>query len=93
MLKLGAVTLTACMGTLPCAQGIVGEVEQLLTETQTLIGWASLRAVTSHRGEALWCKITSPFMGGRGLSHSLREVQLFYSHNPLVHFPPCRLLL
>lgn len=86
-----AVTLTACMGALPCARGIVGEGGRLLTERRALIGLASLRAVTSHGGEALWCKITSPFMGGGGPCHFQREVRFIpLSLIPQCCFPPRR---
>lgn len=70
--SLSAVTLTGCMGALPCAPGHSGG--RLLMERAALIGWVVLRAVTSLGGEALRCKITSPFMGGGGLCHSRREV-------------------
>lgn len=59
----------------PVLQGIVGGGGRLLMERAALIGWVVLRAVTSLGGEALRCKITSPFMGGGGLCHSRREVK------------------
>lgn len=73
--KMCAVSLTGCMGALPCALGVVGKGGRLLMERWALIGWAWLRAVTSHGGEVLWCKITSPFMGRAGTFHSRREVR------------------
>lgn len=41
----------------------------MLTGSHALIGQFSLGAVMSHGGEALWCKITSPYMGQGGANH------------------------
>lgn len=83
-----AVSLTGHTGALPCVQGIVGEGGRLLSERPALVGLALLRGVTSHGGEALWCKITSPFMGRGGLFHSQREVRFApFSLLPQCSFP------
>lgn len=67
--KLHTVSLTGYRVLCPVLR-VVGEGGRLLTERWALIGWALLRAVTSHGGEARWCKITSPFMGPSGSFHS-----------------------
>lgn len=75
--KLRAVSLTSCMAALPCAPGREGrrgegdeEEEELMEKTGSDWPGPRLRAVTSHGGEVLWCKITSPFMGRGGAFHS-----------------------
>lgn len=60
---------------MPCAQGMLGREREVVVGAPALIGQAVLKAVTSHGGDVLWCRITCPYMGGSGLFHFRGEVR------------------